>query len=69
MNGIRKIRLYIRDPKKTDHSPSVLMQNLIGLITASEKQFDRIALDYDFYRMIDENLFDHHQEKPSNKTR
>ena len=67
MNGIRKIRLYIRDSKQIDNTPSLLMQNLIGLITASERQFDRIALNYDFYRMIDENLFNQRQEKPSNK--
>ncbi len=43
------------------------MQNLIGLITTSEKQFERISHDYDFYRMIDENLFEYNHEKISNK--
>ena len=58
MKAIRKIRLYIRDPKHVNSTPSFLMQNLISLITASEKQFDKISHNYDFYRMIDENLFD-----------
>ena len=67
MNGIRKIRLYIRDPKQINYSPSIFMQNLIGLITTSEKQFQRISHDYDFYRMIDENLFEHHHTKVVHK--
>jgi hypothetical protein len=67
MNGIRKIRLYIRDSKQINCSPSIFMQNLIGLITTSEKQFERISHDYDFYRMIDENLFEYNHEKISNK--
>ena len=67
MNGIRKIRLYIRDAKQIDRSPSIFMQNLIGLITTSEKQFERISHDYDFYRMIDENLFENNQQNTSNK--
>jgi hypothetical protein len=67
MNGIRKIRLYIRDAKQIDSSPSLLMQNFIGLITASEKQFDRVAHDYDFYRMIDKNLFEKGSENVSHK--
>ena len=58
MNGIRKIRLYIRDPKQINSLPSLLLQNVIGLITTSEKQFQKISQEYDFYRMIDENLFD-----------
>jgi hypothetical protein len=67
MNGIRKIRLYIRDSKQINGSPSLLMQNFIGLLTTSERQFERISHDYDFYRMIDENLFEHNHEKVSNK--
>jgi hypothetical protein len=58
MDGIRKIRLYIRDPKQINTQPSLLIRNLIGLITTSEKQFDKISQQYDFYRMIDEDLFD-----------
>ncbi|CAF0720653.1 unnamed protein product [Rotaria sp. Silwood1] len=58
MNGIRKIRLYIRDPKQLNTLPSLLIRNIIGLITTSEKQFHKISQQYDFYRMIDEDLFD-----------
>ncbi|CAF3523635.1 unnamed protein product [Rotaria sordida] len=58
MNGIRKIRLYIRDPKQLNSSPSLLIRNIIGLTTTSEKQFHKISHQYDFYRMIDEDLFD-----------
>jgi len=65
MNAIRKIRLYIRDSKQINSSPPLLIQNLIGLITTSEKQFEKISHDYDFYRMIDENLFDN--QKQTNK--
>lgn len=67
MNGIRKIRLYMRDSKQINSTPSLLMQNLIGLITTSEKQFDKISRQYDFYRMIDENLFDNTNQSKSNK--
>jgi len=68
MNGIRKIRLYIRDSKQINSSPSLLIQNLIGLITTSEKQFEKISHEYDFYRMIDENLFDiNNNQKQSNR--
>jgi hypothetical protein len=67
MNGIRKIRLYIRDPKQINSSPSLLMQNVIGLITTSEKQFEKISHQYDFYRMIDENLFDNGNQIKSHK--
>jgi hypothetical protein len=67
MNGIRKIRLYIRDPKQVNSSPSLLIQNLIGLITTSEKQFEKISHQYDFYRMIDENLFDNGNQIKSHK--
>jgi hypothetical protein len=67
MNAIRKIRLYIRDPKQVNSPPSLFMQNLIGLITTSEKKFDKISHQYDFYRMIDENLFDNGNEIKSNK--
>jgi hypothetical protein len=58
MNAIRKIRLYIRDPKQVDSLPSTLIRNVISLITTSEKQFDKISQQYDFYRMIDDDLFD-----------
>ncbi|CAF2482622.1 unnamed protein product [Rotaria sp. Silwood2] len=58
MNGVRKIRLYIRDPKQLNTLPSLLIRNTIGLITTSEKQFNKISTQYDFYRMIDEDLFD-----------
>jgi hypothetical protein len=68
MNGIRKIRLYIRDPEQIHSLPSILMRNTIGLITASEKQFDRIANQYDFYQMIDEDLFDNGNTQLSNKS-
>jgi hypothetical protein len=67
MNAIRKIRLYIRDPKQIDSSPSLLIRNLIGLITTSERQFDKISHQYDFYRMIDEDLFDNSNKQISNK--
>jgi len=67
MNGIRKIRLYIRDPKQINSCPSLLIRNLIGLITTSERQFDKISHQYDFYRMIDEDLFDNGNTKISNK--
>jgi hypothetical protein len=68
MDGIRKIRLYIRDPKQINTQPSLLIRNLIGLITTSEKQFDKISQQYDFYRMIDEDLFDNGNNQLSNKS-
>ncbi|CAF4063310.1 unnamed protein product, partial [Rotaria magnacalcarata] len=67
MNGIRKIRLYIRDAKQLDSSPSLFMRNVVGLISTSEKQFHKISQQYDFYRMIDEDLFDNGNDKISNK--
>lgn len=67
MNSIRKIRLYMRDPKQINSSPSLFMQNLIGLITASERQFQKLSNQYDFYRMIDENLFENINQTKSNK--
>ena len=66
MNAIRKIRLYIRDPKATGEWPPLLLRNTIGLITASEKQFDHISSHYDFYRMIQEDLFVDSEANPSN---
>jgi len=68
MSGIRKIRLYIRDPEQIHSLPSLLMQNVIGLITTSEKQFDKISHQYDFYRMIDEDLFDNGNNQLANKS-
>ena len=56
MTAIRKIRLYIRDSKQINTLPSFLMRNLIGLITTSEKNFEKISHNYDFYRLIDEDL-------------
>ncbi|CAF4137697.1 unnamed protein product [Rotaria socialis] len=67
MNGIRKIRLYIRDPKQLDSSPSLFMRNVVGLMSTSEKQFHKISQQYDFYRMIDEDLFDNGNDKIQNK--
>lgn len=67
MNGIRKIRLYIHDSKQINCRPSHLMENFIGLITASDRQFDKISHNYDFYRMIDENLFDCAEDSNSKK--
>ncbi|CAF4732317.1 unnamed protein product, partial [Rotaria socialis] len=67
MNGIRKIRLYIRDPKQLDSSPSLFMRNVVGLMSTSEKQFHKISQQYDFYRMIDEDLFDNGNDKIPNK--
>lgn len=67
MDGIRKIRLYMHDSKQIHCRPSHLMENLIGLITASDRQFDKISHNYDFYRMIDENLFECGEEQNSKK--
>lgn len=58
MNAVRKIRLYIRDSKQIDSQPSIFMQNFIGLLTASDRQFDKVSHDYQFYQMIEKNLFD-----------
>lgn len=67
MDGIRKIRLYIHDSKQINCLPSSLMQNFIGLLTASDRQFDKISHNYDFYRMLDDNLFDDTDEQRSKK--
>lgn len=67
MNGVRKIRLYIRDPQQIKSSPSVLMRNVVGLITASERQYHKISQQYDFYRMVDDDLFENTNTKVPNK--
>ena len=67
MTAIRKIRVYIRDSKQINTLPPLLIRNLIGLIATSEKNFDKISHNYDFYRMVDEDLLASVDGTPSNR--
>lgn len=67
MTAIRKIRLCIRDSKQINTLPPFLIRNLIGLIATSEKNFDKVSHNYDFYRMVDEDLLADVEATPSHR--